>query len=69
LLESDTKVFAGSKPALLPEWLKSELIQKTALLDVFLQELGYVGRCSFDTIIHGRSLSDAKLKFVECNGR
>ncbi|MEW6026603.1 MAG: hypothetical protein AB1599_04855 [Planctomycetota bacterium] len=69
LLEGDTKVFAGSKLASLPEQLKTELTEKTLLLGIFLQELGYVGRCSFDTIIHGKTLSDARLEFVECNGR
>jgi hypothetical protein len=39
------------------------------MLGIFLQELGYVGRCSFDTIMHGASLEGAQLKFVECNGR
>ncbi|MBI5778649.1 MAG: hypothetical protein HZA49_04235 [Planctomycetes bacterium] len=69
LLEDETKVFAGSRPAVFPERLKTELSVKTLMLGVFLQELGYVGRCSFDTILHGASLEDAQLKFVECNGR
>jgi hypothetical protein len=69
LLEGETKIFSGSKTALLPDKLRSDITQKTFRLGVFLQELGYVGRCSFDTIIHGPSFSAAKPKFVECNGR
>ena len=33
------------------------------------QRLGYVGRCSFDTILVGDDLTDAAIKFTECNGR
>ncbi|MBI4713415.1 MAG: hypothetical protein HY762_08990, partial [Planctomycetes bacterium] len=65
LLEGETKVFAGSRPARLTHELKNEITAKTQLLGVFLQELGYVGRCSFDLIICG----DNAIRFVECNGR
>ena len=69
LLDGEPKVFCGSRPALLPDRLRVELTKKSFLLGLFLQELGYVGRCSFDTIIHGPTQEKAELKFVECNGR
>lgn len=65
LLEGETKVFAGSRPARLKPELKDEITVKTQLLGIFLQELGYVGRCSFDLIV----CKDNTVRFVECNGR
>ena len=34
-----------------------------------LQELGYVGRCSFDHLVTGDPNGDFEVVFTECNGR
>jgi hypothetical protein len=69
LLDDSRSVFMGSRPIHLSEELNLELTEKSLLLGCFLQELGYVGQCSFDTIIHGINFRTAKIRFVECNGR
>lgn len=62
-------VFVGASRALLPSGLIQEITDRTWLLARLFQLLGYVGRCSFDMILVGSSLSNARLKFIECNGR
>jgi hypothetical protein len=62
-------MFVGTRRAeLLPERAR-EMIDHCWLLGRLFQRLGYVGRCSFDTLLiadgHGRQ----RLKFLECNGR
>lgn len=63
ILEGPEKVFVGSRPlaGAVAEPLKSVSLQVARAL----QELGYVGRCSFDFII----LEDGRMRFMECNGR
>jgi hypothetical protein len=62
-------VFSGAtQSALPPAWL-ARLAGEAGRLAVLLQELGYVGRCSFDAILVGETGADAALHWVECNGR
>jgi len=64
LLIGPEKVFLGSVPAQLDAqdiaWMK----RVSQLVTEGYQQLGYVGRCSFDFIIH-----DGTPYLVECNGR
>jgi hypothetical protein len=62
-------VFLGSIPSQLPDSIKRELADSGARVGRLFQRLGYVGRCSFDTILVGDSLDTAQIKYVECNGR
>lgn len=62
-------VFLGSIPSQLPDSIKRELAVSGARVGRLFQRLGYVGRCSFDTILVGDSLGTAQIKYVECNGR
>ena len=45
------------------------MASESGRLGFFLQQLGYVGRCSFDAIILGDDLEHAELHWIECNGR
>ncbi len=69
LLEGRECVFQGSMPSTLPRELQDELARMSMEVASVLQGIGYVGRCSFDFLLCGRDLSDARLRFVECNGR
>jgi hypothetical protein len=41
----------------------------SVLVAAALQELGYVGRCSFDLLVVGDPAGDPDVRFMECNGR
>jgi hypothetical protein len=62
-------VFSGTRPADLEPALLNDIALRSWLLGRLFQRLGYVGRCSFDTILVGRTAASARVKFIECNGR
>jgi hypothetical protein len=68
-LDQEGTVFVGAARAELPADLTREFVTCSWLLARLFQELGYVGRCSFDAILVGESLHCCRLEFVECNGR
>lgn len=69
MIHGDTGIFEGCHPAHLPQHLsRSMLLDSLALCELY-QLLGYVGRCSFDTIIVGKTTAQARVEFIECNGR
>lgn len=61
--------FRGTTPAALPSALVAEIAERSWLVALLFQRLGYVGRCSFDLILVGERLSRCQVLFVECNGR
>ena len=65
----DETVFLGSVPSRLPAQLRDRIGEAGVWIGRVFQYLGYVGRCSFDTILIGDSLDDATIVFTECNGR
>jgi len=69
LLEGEEKIFLGSRPSLLPREINETLVTASIRVAVGLQELGYVGRCSFDFIVVDCPSNDFRVKFVEANGR
>ena len=69
MVHDETGIFEGSHPAHLPQHLHRALLQDGLALSELFQMLGYVGRCSFDTIIVGQSAEHARVEFIECNGR
>ena len=56
--------FTGSQRAELPHVLAQEIADRSALLGLTFQQLGYVGRCSFDLV-----LARDRIEFIEANGR
>lgn len=68
-LVGEERVFEGAMLSALPRGIRHEFMVKSWLVCRVLQQLGYVGRCSFDGLVVGRSLEEARVKFVECNGR
>jgi hypothetical protein len=65
----DPAVFVGSRPTTMPASIVESIVAHTDRLCRVLQQLGYVGRCSFDTIVCGPNVQASTLRFVECNGR
>lgn len=63
LLEGENKVFLGSIPSRLGADVDARIRRASLMLTRGYQALGYMGRCSFDTIYNER------LRFIECNGR
>jgi len=61
--------FFGAHAAKLTDSLANDLVTKSTLLAYLFQRLGYVGRCSFDTIVTGDDFENGRLEFIECNGR
>lgn len=61
--------FVGATPSTLPQGWQQRIADEAARLGALFQLLGYFGRCSFDAILIGRSLADARLHWIECNGR
>lgn len=53
----------------LPRAIRHDFMTRSWLICRVFQQLGYVGRCSFDALVVGRDLASARVKFVECNGR
>ncbi len=63
ILEGPEKIFVGSRPC--GGAIAETLASVSSRVAAALQELGYVGRCSFDFIV----LEDGRILFTECNGR
>lgn len=69
LTEGERGMFVGAAPAQFPDALSRDLADRCWLLGRLFQQLGYVGRCSFDLILVGPDLRDCRPEFIECNGR
>jgi hypothetical protein len=64
-----TGVFSGAAPSALSGPRQRQVADEAARLACLFQDLGYFGRCSFDAILVGDNEADARLHWVECNGR
>lgn len=64
LLEGAEQIFLGSVPSRLDPASEDAMARASLRIARVYQELGYVGRCSFDFI-----LTAGGPRFVECNGR
>lgn len=69
ILEGAERVFVGSRPSTLPDAVNQALGQASLQVATALQQMGYVGRCSFDFIVTGDVEGDFHAQFTECNGR
>jgi hypothetical protein len=65
ILEGAERVFVGSRPSGLSLLAHERLTKASLAIARRLQELGYVGRCSFDFLL----LEADRPLFTECNGR
>ena len=61
--------FTGGAPSVLGEPLRQNMAHEGALLGALFQQLGFFGRCSFDAVVVGETEAEARLHWVECNGR
>ena len=69
ILKGERKVFVGSRPSTLSDAVNQELATGALMVAAALQELGYVGRCSFDHLVTGDPNGEFQVVFTECNGR
>ncbi|TVQ97872.1 MAG: hypothetical protein EA398_14030 [Deltaproteobacteria bacterium] len=69
ILTGEERVFVGSRPSRLPAPVQDALAETSLAVAAVFQELGYVGRCSFDFIVVGDPDGDWRAHFTECNGR
>lgn len=69
ILEGETGVFVGSRPARFDEAIQADLSRAALEVAAGLQAMGYVGRCSFDHLVVGEGDGPRRLRFTECNGR
>lgn len=69
ILIGEERVFVGSRPSSLPDTVNRALAEGAIQVAAALQELGYVGRCSFDHLVTGAPEDDFAVVFTECNGR
>lgn len=61
--------FVGAAPSDLPQAWLDRLAGEAMRIAFLLQAIGYYGRCSFDAILAGKTLAEADLHWIECNGR
>lgn len=69
VVTQDIGKFIGSSPARLAPQLKQQIGNQSYLLALLFQQLGYVGRCSFDLILVGSEPDKYRVEFIECNAR
>ncbi|MEE2889326.1 MAG: hypothetical protein VX404_02680 [Planctomycetota bacterium] len=69
ILEGEEKLFVGSRPSNHSKSINDSLVNQSRPVVLALQELGYVGRCSFDHLIVGDPEDNPVLRITECNGR
>lgn len=69
ILEGDEQVFVGSRPSTLDEVVNASIAKASIAVAAAFQEMGYVGRCSFDFVLGRSPHGDVDARFTECNGR
>ncbi|MDH3236786.1 MAG: hypothetical protein OEQ29_24980 [Alphaproteobacteria bacterium] len=68
-LRGVTAEFIGAAPTALSQEWRQRIADEAARIGLLLQELGYYGRCSLDSVLAGDSPDKAQLHWLECNGR
>jgi hypothetical protein len=69
VLKGARGTFIGAAPTWLPAPWPQRLAGEAVRLALLFQELGYVGRCSFDAVVAGTGLDSAAVHWVDANGR
>ena len=64
-VEGRQGMFVGAAPAELPQCWMDRLADEAMRIAVLLQAIGYYGRCSFDSVLAGRTLDGAELHWIE----
>ncbi|MBI3115173.1 MAG: hypothetical protein HYZ09_01620 [Candidatus Kerfeldbacteria bacterium] len=62
-------IYDGCRPTTLPTAVTKQLHAVAMTLGRLFQQLGYVGRCSFDFILRGADVMHALPQLIECNAR
>jgi hypothetical protein len=68
-LAGEEGTFVGASAASLPPGLDAALCRQGLMLAFVLQQLGYFGRCSFDSVLTGVDPKSPAIHWVECNAR
>lgn len=68
-LSGDGQAFAGATRLALPPELDARFRQEALEISYYFQCLGYVGCLSMDALLTGQDFDNAKLHWIECNGR
>ncbi|HKN37606.1 MAG TPA: hypothetical protein VJ456_00705 [Acidimicrobiia bacterium] len=69
VLKGARGTFVGAAPTWLPPEWQERLAGEAVRLALLFQELGYIGRCSFDAVLAGDDLDSAAVHWVDANGR
>ncbi|HKY77524.1 MAG TPA: hypothetical protein VJS45_15355 [Acidimicrobiia bacterium] len=69
VLKGARGAFVGAAPSWLPADWQQRLADEAVRLALLFQELGYVGRCSFDAVLAGSDLESSAVHWVDANGR
>jgi len=68
-VQGEAGTFIGARRAALSQQLHDRLVSEAMLFACLLQQLGYYGRCSFDSIISQTPGARRSLHWIECNAR
>jgi hypothetical protein len=69
LLRPPVGAFIGAEPTTRPGAFTDQLVEEAGRMATLLQALGYFGRCSFDTVLTGSDVTNARVHWIECNPR
>ncbi|MDQ1497839.1 MAG: hypothetical protein QOI86_1179 [Actinomycetota bacterium] len=69
VLKGARGTFVGAAPTWLPPEWQQRLAGEAVRLALLFQQLGYLGRCSFDAVLTGADLESAAVHWVDANGR
>ena len=69
VLAGPEQIFVGSRPSTLPAPVNRAVADAAVRVATALQQLGYVGSCSFDHLVVGDPDAGFAVRFTECNGR
>ena len=69
VLKGARGTFVGAAPTWLPAGCRQRLAGEAVRLAALFQQLGYVGRCSFDAVLAGSDVESAAVHWVDANGR
>ena len=69
VIEGAEGKFIGAIKSRMPDCFQQKFAEQAMALAFLFQQLGYFGRCSLDALVIGSDYKNAKIHWVECNGR
>lgn len=69
ILSGENQCFIGATEIILPELISQQFYREALEIGYYFQCLGYFGRMSLDALLTGKNMHEAKLHWIECNGR